>query len=174
MIWAVGEVASMWQELPHPVSRLVYTLLFMVFVLGTAMVAVRRFSSNRLFSQVVTTLGVFLLVIGTIVYTVAFRGLQPVEMILSWSVSAAAIYWFLGRMNRIAKAETDLRLAAIKESETRFQAIIENAADVVSIVGFDGVLRYVSTAVTRVLGFEPRACTIRVSPFSRNHSPLMS
>ena len=157
MIWAVSEVASMWQELPHPVSRLVYTLLFMVFVLGTAMLAVRRFSSNRLFSQVVTTLGIFLLVIGTIVYTVAFRGLQLVEMILSWSVSAGAIYWFLGRMNRIAKAETDLRLAAIKESETRFQAIIENAADVVSIVGFDGVLRYVSTAVTRVLGFEPRA-----------------
>jgi PAS domain S-box-containing protein len=157
MIRAVSEVASMWQELPHPVSRLVYTLLFMVFVLGTAMLAVRRFSSNRLFSQVVTTLGIFLLVIGTIVYTVAFRGLQLVEMILSWSVSAAAIYWFLGRMNKIAKAETDLRLAAIKESETRFQAIIENAADVVSIVGFDGVLRYVSTAVTRVLGFEPQA-----------------
>ena len=157
MIWAMGEVASMWQELPHPVSRLVYTLLFMVFVLGTAMLAVRRFSSNRLFSQVVTTLGIFLLVIGTIVYTVAFRGLQLVEMILSWSVSAAAIYWFLGRMNRIAKAETEMRLAAIKESETRFQAIIENAADVVSIVGFDGVLRYVSTAVTRVLGFEPQA-----------------
>jgi len=157
MIQAVGEVASTWQLLPHPVSRLVYTLLFMVFVLGTAMLAVRRFSSNRLFSQVVTTLGIFLLVIGTIVYTVAFRGLQLVEMILSWSVSAAAIYWFLGRMNRIAKAETDLRLAAIKESETRFQAIIENAADVVSIVGFDGVLRYVSTAVTRVLGFETQA-----------------
>jgi len=151
----LAQTGSLWETHPYPVSRLVYTLLFMIFVLGTAIFVVRHTSRNRLFSQVVTTLGIFLLVIGTIVYTVAFRGLQLVEMILSWSVSAAAIYWFLGRMNRIARAETELRLAAIKESETRFQAIIENAADVVSIVDFDGVRTYVSPAVTRVLGFSP-------------------
>jgi two-component system cell cycle sensor histidine kinase/response regulator CckA len=139
----------------YPISRLAYTLLFMVFVLGTAVFVVRRTSRNRLFSQLVTTLGIFLLIIGTIVYTVAFRGLQLTEMVLSWSVSAAAIYWFLDRMNRIARAETELRLAAIKESETRFQAIIENAADVVSIVSANGTLRYVSPAVVRVLGFNP-------------------
>jgi two-component system cell cycle sensor histidine kinase/response regulator CckA len=155
MTGAAGGIALMWQLAPHPISRLIYTLLFMAFVLVTAMLAVSRFSSNRLFSQVVTTLGIFLLVIGTIVYTVAFRGLLLPEMIVSWSVSAGAIYWFLGRMSRIAKAETELRLAAIKESEARFQAIIENAADIVSIVDFDGRLRYVSAAVTRVLGFEP-------------------
>ena len=153
----VAQIGSTWQSLPHPVSRLVYTLLFMVFVLGTAMIVVRRTSPNSLFSRVVTTLGIFLLVIGTIVYTVAFRGLQLIEMVLSWTISAGAIYWFLGRMNRIARAETELRLAAIKDSEARFQAIIENAADIVSIVGFDGRLRYVSAAVTRVLGFEPNA-----------------
>jgi two-component system, cell cycle sensor histidine kinase and response regulator CckA len=156
MMLVFAQIGPTWQSLPHPVSRLIYTLIFMVFVLGTAMFAVRRSSPNSLFSRVVTTLGIFLLIIGTIVYTVAFRGLQLVEMILSWSVSAAAIYWFLGRMNKIAKAETELRLAAIKESETRFQAIIENAADVVSIVDFEGVRRYVSPAVTRILGFDPR------------------
>ena len=138
-----------------PSPALVYTLLFMAFVLGTAVFSVRRISPNRLLSQLVTTLGVFLLIIGTIVYTVAFRGLQLVEMVLSWAVSAGAIYWFLGRMNSITRAETELRLAAIKESETRFQAIIENAADVVSIVAFNGVLRYMSPAATRVLGFDP-------------------
>ena len=142
---------------PYPISRLVYTLLFMVFVLGTAVFVVRRTSTNRLFSQLVTTLGVFLLIIGTIVYTVAFRGLQLVEMILSWSISVGAIYWFLGSMNRIARRETELRLAAIKESETRFQAIIESAAEVISIVDFDGVIRYISPAVTRVLGVSPEA-----------------
>jgi two-component system cell cycle sensor histidine kinase/response regulator CckA len=149
------QTGALWETGPYPVSRLVYTLLFMIFVLSTAILVVRHTSRNHLFSQVVTTLGIFLLVIGTIVYTVAFRGLHLVEMILSWSISAAAIYWFLVRMNRIAKAETELRLAAIKESETRFQAIIENAADVVSIVDFDGVWRYVSPAVTRVLGYDP-------------------
>jgi len=151
-----AQFGSTWEPGPYPVSRLIYTLLFMVLVLGTAMFVVRRSSPNSLFSRVVTTLGIFLLVIGTIVYTVAFRGLQFVEMVLSWSVSAAAIYWFLGRMNRIAKAETELRLAAIKESETRFQAIIENSADIVTIVDFNGARRYVSPAVTRVLGFDPK------------------
>jgi two-component system cell cycle sensor histidine kinase/response regulator CckA len=140
----------------YPISRLVFTLVFMAAVLGTAVFAVRRTSRNRLFSQLVTTLGIFLLIIGTIVYTVAFRGLRLVEMVLSWSISAVAIYWFLDRMSRIAKAETDLRLAAIKESETRFQAIIENAADIVSIVGFDGILRYVSPAVKGVIGLTPK------------------
>jgi PAS domain S-box-containing protein len=152
----LAQISPTWQSHAYPISRLVYTLLFMVFVLGTAVFAVRRTSANRLFSQLVTTLGMFLLIIGAIVYTVAFRGLQFVEMVLSWSVSAGAIYWFLGRMNGIARAETELRLAVIKESETRFQAIIENAADVVSIVDFSGVLRYTSPAAMRVLGFEPR------------------
>lgn len=76
----MAQVLAAWGSLPHPVSRLVYTLIFMVFVLGTAIIAVRRTSRNRLFSQVVTTLGVFLLIIGTMVYTVAFRGLQFAEM----------------------------------------------------------------------------------------------
>ena len=65
MTGAAGGIALMWQLAPHPISRLIYTLLFMAFVLVTAMLAVSRFSSNRLFSQVVTTLGIFLLVIGT-------------------------------------------------------------------------------------------------------------
>jgi PAS domain S-box-containing protein len=149
-------IDRMWELVPYPASRLAYTLLFMVFVVGTAVLVVRRTSPNRLFSQLVTTLGIFLTVIGTIVYTVAFRGLHPIEMVLSWTISAVAIYWFLASMNRIARAETELRLAAIKESETRFQAIIENAAEVVSIVDFDGVRRYASPAVKRILGFEPR------------------
>ncbi|HST08611.1 MAG TPA: PAS domain S-box protein, partial [Gemmatimonadaceae bacterium] len=154
---ALRQIGAMGAYAPYPISRLVYTLLFMVFVLGTAVFVVRRTSTNRLFSQLVTTLGIFLLIIGTIVYTVAFRGLQLVEMVLSWSVSAGAIYWFLGSMNRIARRETELRLAAIKESETRFQAIIESAAEVISIVDFNGVIRYISPAVTRVLGASPEA-----------------
>ena len=152
----LAQVGSIGQSNQYPITRLVYTLLFMFFVLAAAVSVVRLTSKNRLFSQVVTTLGIFLLVIGTIVYTVAFRGLHFVEMVLSWTVSAGVIYWFLGRMHRIARAETELRLAAIKESETRFQAIIENAADVVSIVESGGVRRYVSPAVARAWGYDPK------------------
>lgn len=152
----VAQIAPATGAMAYPVARLLYTLLFMVFVLGTAMIVVRRMSTNRLFTQIVTTLGFFLMVIGTNVYTVSFRGLHLVEMTLGWFASAGAIYWFLNRMHAIARAETESRLAAIKESETRFQAIIENAADVVSIVDPNGVLRYISPAVTRTLGCEPR------------------
>ncbi|HJP85809.1 MAG TPA: PAS domain S-box protein [Gemmatimonadaceae bacterium] len=151
----LAQLGSMGQSNPYPITRLIYTLLFMFFVLGAAVLGVRLTSRNRLFSQVVTTLGIFLVVIGTIVYTVAFRGLHFFEMVFSWSLSAVVIYWFLGRMHRIARAETEMRLAAIKESETRFQAIIENAAEIVSIVEEGGARRYVSPAVTPVLGYQP-------------------
>src|SRR5438045_8562171 len=117
MTTGLAQVGATGAYVPYPISRLVYTLLFMAFVLGTAVFLVRRTSTNRLFSQLVTTLGVFLLIIGTIVYTVAFRGLQFVEMVLSWSVSVAAIYWFLGSMTRLARSECEIGLVAVNGIE---------------------------------------------------------
>ncbi|HEX2739234.1 MAG TPA: PAS domain-containing protein, partial [Rubrobacter sp.] len=44
---------------------------------------------------------------------------------------------------------------AIKESEERFRALVQNASDIVAIFEADGTVRYVSPAVEQVLGHRP-------------------
>ena len=44
----------------------------------------------------------------------------------------------------------------LRRSEEHFRSLIENASDIVTIVGENGVFRYASPSVHRVLGYEPR------------------
>ena len=92
--------ADLWAGVPYPPARLYWTLAFMLGVVATAVLLVRRRYRRQLVSDMATTLGVFLLAIGTIVYTAAFRGLRPVEMVAAWLVSILAILWFVGRLDR--------------------------------------------------------------------------
>lgn len=85
----------------YDVTRLYATLAFMYVVVLGAVAFVRFRFSRRLIAKIAGTLGVFLLVIGTIVYTVAFRGLQPVEVVIGWVLSFAVIAWFVVRLNAI-------------------------------------------------------------------------
>jgi two-component system, cell cycle sensor histidine kinase and response regulator CckA len=147
---------SLWQGVPYPVERLAYTLIFMFGVVIAAMAVLRFTSENKLQTDIFTTFGIFMLIIGTIVYTVAFRGLRLTEMAISWAISAVAITWFLRRTHQITALETiQTRDAAVDASEARFQSIIENAVEGVSIINSDGTRRYVSPAMGRLLGFEP-------------------
>ena len=102
---SVPLLASLAQESgPAPgydVSRLYATLAFMYVVVLGAVAFVRFRFPRRLIAEIAVTLGVFLLVIGTIVYTVAFRGLQPAEVIIGWVLSFAVIAWFVIRLNAI-------------------------------------------------------------------------
>ena len=82
-------------------SRLYATLAFMFVVVIGAIAFVRFRYPKRLISDIALTLGVFLLIIGTIVYTVAFRGLRPVEVVVAWILSFGAIAWFVVRLNAI-------------------------------------------------------------------------
>jgi methyl-accepting chemotaxis protein len=86
---------------PYPVSRLWFTLAFMFVVVATAVLIVRWRFRGQLLADLATTLGIFLLAIGTIVYTVAFRGLRLWEMVAAWAGSFAVIVWFVMRLNRI-------------------------------------------------------------------------
>jgi PAS domain S-box-containing protein len=43
--------------------------------------------------------------------------------------------------------------AALQKSEEHFRSLIENASDIITIVNAEGIVRYQSSAVTRVLGY---------------------
>ena len=92
---------QVWANVPYPVSRLYWTLAFMVAVVAGAVAVIRWHFRGRLLAEIATTLGVFLIIIGTIVHVIAFRGLRPMEMVVAWAVSAVAIAWFILRLNGI-------------------------------------------------------------------------
>jgi multisubunit Na+/H+ antiporter MnhG subunit len=94
-------VTGVWEGVPYPIGRLAFTLLFMFLLVGAALGFIRMRFRNSLLADIATTIGIFLLIIGTIVYSVAFRGLRPVEMVFAWLFSGIAIYWFVFRMNSI-------------------------------------------------------------------------
>jgi len=98
---AFSRVATLQEAPAYDVSRLYVTLAFMFVVVTAAIVFVRIRYPRRLIADIAVTLGVFMLVIGTIVYTVAFRGLQPLEAVIAWLLSIGAIAWFVARLNRI-------------------------------------------------------------------------
>ena len=82
-------------------ARLYVTLAFMFVFVSAAVAFVRIRYPKRLIADIALTLGIFMLVIGTIVYTVAFRGLRPVEVVVAWLLSLGAIAWFVVRLNAI-------------------------------------------------------------------------
>ena len=92
---------GLWREVPYPPARLYMTLGIMLVAVIVAVWLVRMRVANRLIVEIASTLGWFLLVIGTIVYTVAFRGLRPWEVVLAWALSVPVIVWFVRRLNAI-------------------------------------------------------------------------
>ena len=99
--------AGLWADVPYPPSRLYATLAFMLAVVAGAVAVVRARFRRQLLGEIATTLGAFVLAIGTIVYTAAFRGLRPGEMVVAWVLSLAAIVWFVLRLNRIMMRPLD-------------------------------------------------------------------
>ncbi|WP_321494366.1 ATP-binding protein [uncultured Desulfobacter sp.] len=58
--------------------------------------------------------------------------------------------------NRMAFRLQD-SLAALKQNEEHFRALIENANDMICILDREGVFRYVSPSTFRILGYPPKA-----------------
>ena len=90
-----------WAGVPYPPARLYTTIIVMVVAVTIAVLVIRARVANRLLAEISRTLGIFLVVIGAIVYTVAFRGLHPWELVIAWALSVPAIVWFVWRLNQI-------------------------------------------------------------------------
>ncbi len=57
---------------------------------------------------------------------------------------------------------------ALKENEERFRLLAQNVSDVISLVDEDGIVRYLSPSIKRVLGYEPEEL-VGTSGFSLIH-----
>jgi methyl-accepting chemotaxis protein len=101
MLLNVSLPGGEWAGVPYPPARLYTTILVMLVAVAVTVLAVRLRVANRLLAEIARTLGMFLVVIGAIVYTVAVRGLRPWELVIAWALSVPAIVWFVWRLNQI-------------------------------------------------------------------------
>ncbi len=65
-----------------------------------------------------------------------------------------------GRLTHYIEVQNDVTpliqaLDAVRESEQRFRQLIENASDMVVVLEQSGIIRYISPAVERILGYQP-------------------
>ncbi|HEX5436094.1 MAG TPA: methyl-accepting chemotaxis protein [Gemmatimonadaceae bacterium] len=107
MIPAALSLLGVWENVPYPPQRLYGTLAVLLIAVVLAVWIVRMRVANRLIAEIASTLGWFLLVIGAIVYTVAFRGLRPWELLVAWVLSVPVILWFVARLNAIMRRPLD-------------------------------------------------------------------
>ncbi|HEX2739427.1 MAG TPA: PAS domain S-box protein, partial [Rubrobacter sp.] len=57
---------------------------------------------------------------------------------------------------------------AVRESEKRFRALVQNASDIILVLDAEGIIRYESPAVERVLGYSPEE-RVGINAFERIH-----
>jgi diguanylate cyclase (GGDEF)-like protein/PAS domain S-box-containing protein len=107
----------------------------------------------------------YLAVVGALVtstFEVVRHGAH--DMFVSWSRSAI-ILLIVGRqlltllenrsLTRGLEARVESRTAQLRESEQRFQALVQHSSDVVTVIDGDGVVTYQSESISRVFGYDP-------------------
>ena len=56
-----------------------------------------------------------------------------------------------------ARTERAVIAEALQRSEARFRSLVQHASDVITVIDGDGIIRYESPGVARVLGYDPNA-----------------
>ncbi len=99
----------------------------------------------------------FIIVSGTIGEDIAVAAMK----------AGAHDYLMKGKLARLVPAvERELREAierckrrkaeqTVRQNEERFRALIENALDIITVLGADGIIRYESPSIEKVLGYKP-------------------
>jgi PAS domain S-box-containing protein len=59
------------------------------------------------------------------------------------------------KLTRDLEAKVETRTEELRHSERRFRSLVQNASDVIAVIGSDTAIRYVSPSAGRVLGFAP-------------------
>ena len=64
-------------------------------------------------------------------------------------------------MTERKQSEEELRRSrqALQESELRFRSLVQNSSDVITILDGDGIIRYESPSIERILGYKPEDMT---------------
>ena len=71
------------------------------------------------------------------------------------AIAFGAYYWRRSAELQRAAHERKRVEEVLRKSEERFRALVQNASDMVLVLGGDGAVRYISPAVEMVLGHEP-------------------
>jgi PAS domain S-box-containing protein len=93
---------------------------------------------------------------GSIPTAVAAMQVGAFDYVLK-PVTLSALLPVLSRAMIVRRLQAECRRAAeaLRHREEHFRALIEHAIDIVAILNEDGTFRYLSPAITRVLGYQP-------------------
>jgi PAS domain S-box-containing protein len=68
---------------------------------------------------------------------------------------AAALIRRSDELNAYLGKNLETRTEELRTSEQRFRALVEHAADLITVIAANGVITYQSPSITRVLGYDP-------------------
>jgi PAS domain-containing protein len=93
------------------------------------------------------------------------------------TVAAVVLTGLVALRQLTALRDNDRLMLALRHKEQRFRLLVQNSTDVVTITEPDGTIKYISPAVSRVLGSEPAPMVgtniaHRVHPEDRAAMPL--
>src|SRR5829696_2699322 len=97
-----GLWSDLWADVPYDRTRLWVALALLFAVVMMVVILLRsRFRDRPLFNELVRTTAIFLLIVCTVIYIVAFRGLRVAELTAAWAIGWATIAWAVLRYHRL-------------------------------------------------------------------------